>query len=249
MMFCNVAGWKALDGSESATIQLQSDTDFVPTDVCNGKLHYKGKLPKNTLCARDISVDTCIGDLGGPLICQRKLSYSYIVVGVKSWTNGCPTRAHPRVFTATQAFTEWIDRKIYGSKSKYAIADALGKKNRTKRSLLARILLSELPTAPGRVTPCPSEATPFRQTKSLKLYLANLRKPKAATQVLSSTSTGTPLNEQLPLDTNPAQDAQVTPEPKRVDLLQSIGTSLMKIHRGINEYIRGFSNGHEADFS
>uniref|UniRef100_A0A6I8R2H4 Peptidase S1 domain-containing protein n=1 Tax=Xenopus tropicalis TaxID=8364 RepID=A0A6I8R2H4_XENTR len=264
---CYVSAWGFLNESptETLTIMQEAQVNIIPKKTCNSKQWYKGKIKDFSLCAHYTSEnsDSCLGDVGGPLTCRRIDAYTYMVVGIAGSGYGCPKEKQPHVYTATQHYIEWIGVKIYGDKNTQV------KVERSKRSEPQLIsfphLITQSPTTEDQVTLFPLQTTPFLQTKKLKRYLANAFELKAAAQFkttvnpnedpassIQNPSAPTPLlDSQLFVDTSPAQNVQVTPtpEPAFVDLLQSLWHSLMKMYRHIIAYVRGLTNGHQADFS
>ncbi|XP_058136697.1 kallikrein-13 [Dasypus novemcinctus] len=106
---CRVSGWGTTTSPQvsypktlqCANIQLRSDEE------CHQD--YPGKITPNMLCAgtREGGKDSCEGDSGGPLICNRTL------YGIISWGDfpcGQPNR--PGVYTRVSQYVPWIQETI-----------------------------------------------------------------------------------------------------------------------------------------
>lgn len=69
--------------------------------------------PESELCTIKDTKGPCRGDSGGPLLIKR--NGSEVVVGLVSWTYGCPDRIHfPSVYSRVSAHEKWI-RSIVNS--------------------------------------------------------------------------------------------------------------------------------------
>uniref|UniRef100_A0A8C9E5R0 Peptidase S1 domain-containing protein n=1 Tax=Phocoena sinus TaxID=42100 RepID=A0A8C9E5R0_PHOSS len=76
-------------------------------------------LTTSTLCAGDLQggKDTCQGDGGGPLVCQKKTNTSkWYQLGIVSWGVGCGRKKLPGVYTKVSSYLSWIEKETKLSK-------------------------------------------------------------------------------------------------------------------------------------
>ncbi|XP_078269544.1 uncharacterized protein LOC144601103 [Rhinoraja longicauda] len=106
---CTVAGWGATTkNSKRASDSLREvNVTIINRDKCNSRMYYNHKpvISKNMLCAGDIGGkrDACIGDSGGPLICNNKFR------GIVSFGKKCGLPQKPGVYTRiTNNYIKWI---------------------------------------------------------------------------------------------------------------------------------------------
>ncbi|XP_078533424.1 granzyme A-like [Lissotriton helveticus] len=111
---CEAAGWGLRNNVDQnpSKVLMAVNVTVVSRATCNDRKHYnsKPKITTNMLCAGDKNggKDTCAGDSGGPLICNRELR------GITSFG---PQRCglwKPAVYTLlTDDYLNWI-RKMTG---------------------------------------------------------------------------------------------------------------------------------------
>lgn len=98
---------------EAARVLTVSATPVANRD-CHIYFRRKGaSLGGDEFCAWDEAGDTCIGDLGGPLI--GKVSGRFYVVGLKSYvlSNRDPAdKTSPGVYTKIASHLKWIKKLI-----------------------------------------------------------------------------------------------------------------------------------------
>ncbi|XP_038061460.1 chymotrypsin A-like [Patiria miniata] len=119
---CYVTGWgytnfnDLLVGKRPEVLN-EAQVPILSNDQC--KQAYGSYISKKMICAGylegDRRADTCKGDSGGPLICQRGGVWK--LFGVTSWgdntfCNPSPTDAVPGVYTRVDRYRSWIQSRI-----------------------------------------------------------------------------------------------------------------------------------------
>ena len=75
-------------------------------------------LPEETVCAigSNYHQNFCIGDGGGPLICDDDYAgingKKLVIKGIASWTEGCGEFEYPGMYTDVLSYKEWIFSEI-----------------------------------------------------------------------------------------------------------------------------------------
>ncbi|XP_030117496.4 acrosin-like isoform X1 [Taeniopygia guttata] len=109
---CYIAGWRAAPDSAPGPRPLlqEAKVRLMDAQVCNSSRWYGGAVQPQELCAGYPrgGIDTCQGDIGGPLVCKDKTRDHFWLVGLASWGKGCTGAKRPGVFTSTQHFHTWI---------------------------------------------------------------------------------------------------------------------------------------------
>ncbi|XP_039273511.2 neurotrypsin-like isoform X1 [Styela clava] len=116
---CWIAGWGNIKNDKMQENGFyQADIPIMSTKACNGKQDYDNYyhlVDENMICAgyNDGGVDSCNGDSGGPLMCNR-VDGSWYVSGIVSWGYKCADADSPGVYTRVSRYLEWIHSTIYG---------------------------------------------------------------------------------------------------------------------------------------
>ncbi|XP_069483374.1 granzyme A-like isoform X2 [Ambystoma mexicanum] len=107
---CQAVGWGTTDlyRTKNSDVLMDVDVTIMSRRICNDENHYNNtpKITEDMLCAGN-EKGTCIGDSGGPLICNGILS------GITSFgPSPCSSRQYPGIFTRiTAAYIKWIEKK------------------------------------------------------------------------------------------------------------------------------------------
>ncbi|KAM4820100.1 brain-specific serine protease 4 [Thomomys bottae] len=117
---CWIAGWGSVrDGVPlpyPQTLQKLS-VPIIDSETCS-RLYWRGAgqeaITKDMLCAGYLEGrrDACLGDSGGPLMCQ--IEGSWLLGGIISWGEGCAERNRPGVYTSVLAHRSWVQRIVKG---------------------------------------------------------------------------------------------------------------------------------------
>ncbi|XP_058718127.1 acrosin-like isoform X2 [Poecile atricapillus] len=109
---CFIAGWRASpDSAPGPRLVLQeAKVRLIDVQLCNSSRWYGGAVHPQDLCAGYPrgGIDTCQGDIGGPLVCKDNVGDYFWLVGLASWGRGCAGAKRPGVFTSSQHFHTWI---------------------------------------------------------------------------------------------------------------------------------------------
>ncbi|NWZ01345.1 ACRO protein, partial [Loxia curvirostra] len=109
---CYIAGWRNTpDSAPSPRLVLQeAKVRLIDVQLCNSSRWYGGAVHPQDLCAGYPrgGIDTCQGDIGGPLVCKDNIAENFWLVGLASWGRGCARARRPGIFTSTQHFHSWI---------------------------------------------------------------------------------------------------------------------------------------------
>ncbi|XP_072270079.1 granzyme A-like [Pyxicephalus adspersus] len=108
---CDTAGWGAIrsNGRKFPNKLMEVELPVISRNKCAVKWKPV-KITENMMCTFDASgkKDACVGDSGGPLLCQKALR------GIVSFgPMKCADGEHPGVYTfLTKAHVNWIEEKI-----------------------------------------------------------------------------------------------------------------------------------------
>jgi len=117
---CQVSGWGTrhdpgqLKNVEASTVLQATIVRLANTSLCLKNYASLGiRLPsKGHMCAGDPTGmrDACLGDSGGPLICDGKLA------GVTSFGYGCALPRYPGIYMNVSFYSDWIKSAFNRSK-------------------------------------------------------------------------------------------------------------------------------------
>nr|XP_039272367.1 uncharacterized protein LOC120346648 [Styela clava] len=122
---CFAAGWGKTNPVSDFTSSILNEVSLRTLDmkICKSaydtSVYRKGLKEHAMICAGSVlgGVDTCAGDSGGPLMCQRCTSCSWYLAGVTSFgSDNCGLPKHPGVYTNVVEYEPWI-RSIVSSAS------------------------------------------------------------------------------------------------------------------------------------
>ena len=77
-------------------------------------------ITDNMFCAgyRGGRIDSCAGDSGGPLLCQKE--HRWTIYGITSFGEGCGRQGKYGIYAKVPNYTKWIERTIESEESKHA---------------------------------------------------------------------------------------------------------------------------------
>uniref|UniRef100_Q2PQJ3 Thrombin-like enzyme BjussuSP-1 n=1 Tax=Bothrops jararacussu TaxID=8726 RepID=VSP1_BOTJR len=109
---CRIMGWGSITipNETYPDVPYCANINLVDYEVCQGA--YNGLPAKTTLCAGVLEggKDTCVGDSGGPLICNGQFQ------GIVSYgAHSCGQGPKPGIYTNVFDYTDWIQRNIAGN--------------------------------------------------------------------------------------------------------------------------------------
>ncbi|XP_060083589.1 tryptase-like [Ylistrum balloti] len=114
---CSVAGWGQVSYRPKGWgnfIPLIASVSLVDTDVCSEQyeaVETEFYIDQSTICAAsDEGHDACLGDSGGPLMCQSPSDDRWKLVGVVSSGYECGMKDFPGIYTRINYYRSWIDR-------------------------------------------------------------------------------------------------------------------------------------------
>ncbi|OCT93998.1 hypothetical protein XELAEV_18011661mg [Xenopus laevis] len=115
---CYLAGWGVHgEGEEPVDAMQEAKVERIESKHCNRT--YFGALKEHNLCASQKTyVKSCQGDSAAPLMCKRKTSTIFSVIGIANWGSGCSQIASPGVYTSTKDFVKWMVDKVTSEEMK-----------------------------------------------------------------------------------------------------------------------------------
>uniref|UniRef100_F7AUF7 Transmembrane serine protease 12 n=1 Tax=Monodelphis domestica TaxID=13616 RepID=F7AUF7_MONDO len=104
---CFISGWGRTKekGWYSSYLQ-EAEVHYIPRNICNSKESYDETVPYTSFCAGEEAgtVDTCMGDSGGPFMCYIPESKRYFLMGITSFGFGCGKKNFPGIYTEVQFY-------------------------------------------------------------------------------------------------------------------------------------------------
>ena len=115
---CVLLGWGLTETGRGSNYLLCTEASMTSMRDCNSSRSYNGVLTDSMICAGADGNDACSGDSGGPLAVgyTRDSVVRWLQIGIISFglENGCAMRGFPGVYTNVSAFSDWIERVVYG---------------------------------------------------------------------------------------------------------------------------------------
>ncbi|CAH2293575.1 granzyme A-like [Pelobates cultripes] len=112
---CNTAGWGYTVPNNPTLSSYLRETNLTIINRASCRSEYrkqniKALITENMLCAKPVAGrtdDACMGDSGGPLICENQLR------GIVSFGDDTCSSKIPTVYTRlTSKYVKWIEAKI-----------------------------------------------------------------------------------------------------------------------------------------
>uniref|UniRef100_A0A8C4R714 Peptidase S1 domain-containing protein n=1 Tax=Eptatretus burgeri TaxID=7764 RepID=A0A8C4R714_EPTBU len=107
---CHIAGWGS---SHSVFLKLQeASVPLVSRETCMNEMADSYVITNHMICAgyAQGGTDTCSGDSGGPLICEKE--GREWLVGVTSFGVGCAQTNRPGIYAHVSSLLPWIKQQI-----------------------------------------------------------------------------------------------------------------------------------------
>uniref|UniRef100_F6R3Q1 Peptidase S1 domain-containing protein n=2 Tax=Xenopus tropicalis TaxID=8364 RepID=F6R3Q1_XENTR len=167
---CYLAGWGVRDeGDEPVAIMQEVKVERINSKRCNKT--YLGAIQEYHLCAsQKANMKSCQGDSAAPLMCKRKTSTIFSVIGIASWGSGCSQINSPGIYTSTKDFVKWMVEKV--------TSEEIKSKTKVKESVLKMIVPFEKPPNPSakeeknvESSVQKSQKIPFSKTMNLLMQM------------------------------------------------------------------------------
>ncbi|XP_069098487.1 chymotrypsinogen B-like [Pleurodeles waltl] len=107
---CVTTGW-GLRRSNSFVPPTKLQQAVVPllTNL-DCEIHHGSRITDSMVCAGGAGASACMGDIGGPLVCERY--GEWYLIGVASWTQNACSATTPAVYSNVSTFRKWIDEIV-----------------------------------------------------------------------------------------------------------------------------------------
>lgn len=110
---CTIVGWGKEKKSHffGTEVLHEARVPIVPMTDCMS-VYENYYITSNMFCAgyRGGRIDSCAGDSGGPLLCQRE--NQWVVYGITSFGEGCGRQGKYGIYAKVPNYTQWIERTI-----------------------------------------------------------------------------------------------------------------------------------------
>jgi len=114
---CRAAGWGVVElKPETIAHKLQEvELRVLSPKVCEGGYGTSAINATSVVCAGRVGggKDTCGGDSGGPLMCQRCTTCQWMLFGLTSFGSAeCGKAKAPGVYTKLEPYSDWINQQV-----------------------------------------------------------------------------------------------------------------------------------------
>ncbi|XP_066268923.1 chymotrypsin B-like [Branchiostoma lanceolatum] len=106
---CWITGWGRTSSTADGAPVLQQAILPLKTDSQCSSSWGRNYDSTSMLCAGLNGSSGCMGDSGGPFVCERNGAYD--VVGLVSWGSSSCSLSYPTVFARVAAYRGWIEQK------------------------------------------------------------------------------------------------------------------------------------------
>lgn len=114
---CYIIGWGKQKNTDpyGSTWLREAQVPLVDRQTCQKAFDYV--IHSTQICAgsRRGGIDSCAGDSGGPLLCEKKDSEGvsrWVVYGVTSYGEGCGEKKKYGIYTNVRKYLDWINEVI-----------------------------------------------------------------------------------------------------------------------------------------
>lgn len=114
---CYIVGWGKERNTDAygSTLLREAQVPLVERNRCQKAFDYV--IHSTQICAgsRKGGIDSCAGDSGGPLLCEKRESDGssrWVVYGVTSYGEGCGEKKKYGIYTNVRKYLDWIKETI-----------------------------------------------------------------------------------------------------------------------------------------
>ncbi|KAJ4923395.1 hypothetical protein JOQ06_000728 [Pogonophryne albipinna] len=107
---CVTSGWglTRYNAADTPSLLQQASLPLLTNDEC--RRFWGSKISDLMICAGASGASSCMGDSGGPLICEK--AGAWTLVGIVSWGSGTCTPTMPGVYARVTELRSWMDQTI-----------------------------------------------------------------------------------------------------------------------------------------